>query len=99
MDTEIALGISTVVVVVVEVVKRVSGVNPKTGMLWAVALSCLGCLLYGISFEPVWARELVWKYFTAVVLVAGGAVGIHSTAKNTKELWQNGAQTPPQNGA
>lgn len=85
MTAETVVVISGVVAGAVQVLKKF-GIEQKQGMVYAVGLSIVAVLLYGISNESAFTRALVWPYFAAIVAVSSAAVGIHSLTKNTQEM-------------
>jgi hypothetical protein len=85
MDTETTVLISGVVAGIVQIGK-LGGIGKGGSLLFAVGVSLAVVVLYGVSHEPTFERIMLWQYFTAVVAVAGTAVGIHSAAKNTLEI-------------
>ena len=85
MDTEVTVLISGIVAGVVQIGKM-AGVGKGGSLLFALGASVGSVLLWGVSHETMFERIMIWEYFTAIVAVAGTAVGIHSAAKNTMEL-------------
>ena len=78
METDVALAVSGCVMTLVQVIKA-TGIPHEKGVWIAALLSLLGVALYGLTFEPIFERILIWKYFTAfcsVLLSAMGAFGL-----------------------
>lgn len=84
MDAQAILGVSTVVVALVQLLK--ASPLPTTGLIpviLVVLLSAIAVLLWGVSHEDRFARALIWDYFSgwaAVTLTAAGAYGIVRSA-------------------
>ena len=88
METDIALVISGVVATFVQIL-RSAGVSGKWGMAWAALFSLLGVLIYAFSYEPAFARILLWKYFAATGMVTLSAMGVFSAVKNAPDMVTN----------
>ena len=87
METGITVLISGIVAGIVQIGKQF-GCEKGTGLLLALVSSILMVLLYGLSHETHFERIMLWNYATAIVAVAGTAVGMHSATKNTMEIVQ-----------
>lgn len=85
MDTTVTVLISGVVAGVVQIGK-LSGIGKGGSLMFALGASVVMVLLYGVSHETQFERIMLWNYATAIVSVAGTAVGIHSAGKNTMEI-------------
>lgn len=85
MNTEVTVLISGIVAGIVQIGK-LAGIGKGGSLLFALGTSVAIVLIWGVSHETQFERIMIWNYTTAIVAVAGTAVGIHSAAKNTMEL-------------
>lgn len=82
MTPETVPVISAVVAILTELIKRYTPIEGGRVMFVSAGISLLSIVLYGLTYEPMLVRTLVWPYFVAWITITGFATGIYEGTKN-----------------